>query len=196
MSRRKMKAGSTSQVLPLFIQDTSSTTGAGLGSLVYNTASLAAKYRRQGDSAWTTITLVTATAGTWTSGGFVADGGSVTGGYEIGLPNAMLAAGATWAQLQIYGATNMLAVVVEFELDAIDYQDGTFAAVADGVLSRNVSNVEATAGEHTLCTVVLGTLENAVSGTTLTIKRTDGSTTHVTKTLSTDAAAIPIIGVQ
>ena len=61
--------------------------------------------------------------------------------------------------------------------------------IADAILSRNVSNVEATAGEHTLCTVILGTLEYSVSGTTWTIKRTDGSTTHATKTLSTDASA-------
>lgn len=69
-------------------------------------------------------------------------------------------------------------------------------AIADSVLSRSVSNVEGSAGEHTLCTVVLAMLENSISGSTLTIKRTDGSTTHVTKTLSTNAAAEPIVGIQ
>ena len=67
--------------------------------------------------------------------------------------------------------------------------------IADAVLLRNVSNVESTAGEHTLCTVVLAMLENSISGTTLTIKRTDGTTTHATKTLTLDAAADPITGV-
>jgi hypothetical protein len=69
------------------------------------------------------------------------------------------------------------------------------AASADGVLSRNVSNVEASAAEHTLCTVVLAMLENSISGGTLTIKRTDGSTTHYTKTLTSDASAEPIIAI-
>jgi hypothetical protein len=122
MSRRKIKAGSTSVTVPIFVQDTSSTTGGGLGPLAYNTPSLAAKYRRQGDSSWTTITLATATLGTFTSGGFVSDGGPVTGGHEVGIPNAALAAGANWCEVVYYGAANMLPVLLEFELDAIDYQ--------------------------------------------------------------------------
>jgi len=66
----------------------------------------------------------------------------------------------------------------------------------DAILSRNVSNVEATAGEHTLCTAVLAMLEHSISGNTLTIKRTDGSTTHYTKTLTSDSGAAPITGIQ
>jgi len=66
----------------------------------------------------------------------------------------------------------------------------------DAILTRNVSNVESTAGEHTLCTVVLAMLEHSISGSTLTIKRTDGSTTHVTKTLTSDSGAAPITGIQ
>jgi len=69
-------------------------------------------------------------------------------------------------------------------------------SVADAVLSRNVSNVEGSAGEHTLCTTVLAMLESSVSDTTWTIKRTDGSTTHATKTVTTDASADPITGVS
>lgn len=125
MARRKIKAGSVSVTVPIFVQDTSSSTGGGLGSLVYNTSGLDAKYRREGDSSWTTITLATATVGTFTSGGFISDGGPVTGGYEVGIPNAAIAAGAKWAQIVYYGATNMLPVLLEFELDAVDYQDGT-----------------------------------------------------------------------
>lgn len=61
--------------------------------------------------------------------------------------------------------------------------------ISDAVLSRNVSNVEGTMGEHTLGTIVLATLENAISGTTLTIYRTNGTTTHATKTLTKTAAS-------
>lgn len=122
MSRRKIKAGSTSVMVPIFVQDTSSTTGGGLGSLVFNTSGLAAKYRRAGDATWTTIALVTATVGTFTDSGFKADGGPVTGGYEVGIPDAALASGARWAEVVYYGATNMLPVLLEFELDTLDYQ--------------------------------------------------------------------------
>jgi len=52
---------------------------------------------------------------------------------------------------------------------------------------------EATAGEHTLCTMILGALEWSISGSTLTIKRTDGTTTHYTKTLASAAFASTII---
>lgn len=128
MSRRKIKAGSTSVSVPIFVQDTSSTTGAGLGSLVYNTSSLAARYRREGDSSWTSITLATMTLGTWASGGFITSSG-VTGKYEIGIPNAALASGAKWCEIEIYGAANMLPVLLEFELDAIDYQDAVRAGL-------------------------------------------------------------------
>lgn len=124
MSRRKIKAGSTSCTIPIFVQDTSSTSGAGLGSLVYNTSGLAARYRREGDNAWTTITLATATLGTFTSGGFIASSG-VTGKYEVGIPNAAIAAGAKWVEIEYYGAANMLPVLLEFELDLVDYQDAT-----------------------------------------------------------------------
>lgn len=122
MSRRKIKAGSVSTTIPIFIQDTSSAIGAGLASLVYNTSGLAARYRREGASAWTTITLATATLGTFTSGGFITSGG-VSGKYEVGIPDAALAAGAKWVEIEYYGATNMLPVLLEIELDAVDYQD-------------------------------------------------------------------------
>ena len=68
--------------------------------------------------------------------------------------------------------------------------------VADAVLARNVSHVEAAAAEHSLCTVVLAALESSTSGTTWTIKRTDGNTTHATKTVTKDATAQPITGVS
>ncbi len=69
-------------------------------------------------------------------------------------------------------------------------------AVADALLQRDVDNVEATANEHTLCTIVLAMLESSISGTTWTIKRTDGSTTHAAKTVTADSGAEPITGVS
>lgn len=68
--------------------------------------------------------------------------------------------------------------------------------IADAVLTRNVSNVEASAQHHTLCTLILAGLEWSIADTTWTIKRTDGTTPHYTKTLTTSAGADPIIGVQ
>lgn len=70
----------------------------------------------------------------------------------------------------------------------------TAIEIADAVLSRSVTSVESTAGEHTLCTVILGILESSVSGTTWTIRKTGGST-HSTKTVTVTPGADPITGV-
>ena len=88
------------------------------------------------------------------------------------------------------------AILADTGTDGVALSTATQQAIADEILQRNVSNVEASAGEHTLCTVVLAMLESSISGTTLTIKETDGSTTHVTKTLTTDSGAEPITGIS
>jgi hypothetical protein len=67
--------------------------------------------------------------------------------------------------------------------------------IADTVFSRSMSNVEDTAGDHTLCALVLSGLESGVVGTTWTILKTDGSTTFLTKTVGVDASASPIVSV-
>jgi hypothetical protein len=69
-------------------------------------------------------------------------------------------------------------------------------ASIDAILSRNVSNVETTMPEHCLGTIMLAMLEHSISGSTLTIKGTDGSTSRFTKTLTTNASADPITGIQ
>lgn len=65
---------------------------------------------------------------------------------------------------------------------------------ADALLIRDVSNVEDTAATHSLCTIVLATLESSISSTTWTIRKT-GGTTFTTKTITVDASADPITGV-
>lgn len=248
MARRKIQAGTTSLMLPVFVQDTTSTTGGGL-AITHASSGLVFEWRREGDSAWTAPTAVAGTLGTYTSAGIVADG-ALTGAIEIGIPNAAIAAGKSWAQVRLRGVTNMLPVLLEFELDAVNYQDsvrfgmtalpnvasGSAGAVvtsgtgtsqlsvasglvtvgtintdviseasvaaaaankiADATLTRHVNNVEVSAAEHTLCTAILSLLEFATSGTTLTIKRSDGTTTHYVKTLTLDAGSVPVVGVN
>lgn len=122
--RRKIKAGSTSVMLTIFVQDTSSTTGDGLSGLTHATSGLVFEYRRKGESSWTVGTKVAGTLGTYTQWSIVADG-SLAGAYEIGIPNAAVAAGVEWVDIRLYGAADMLPVPIEIELDAVDYQDAT-----------------------------------------------------------------------
>ena len=123
MSKRKITAGLTSVSLPIFIQDTTSTTGGGLSGVTSASSGLVIEYRRQGQSSWTSVTPVSGkTLGVYLSGGIVADG-SLAGAYEVDLPNAAFAVGARFAICRVRGVTNMLPVLIEIELDAVDYQD-------------------------------------------------------------------------
>jgi hypothetical protein len=67
--------------------------------------------------------------------------------------------------------------------------------VADLVLSRDLSNVEDIAAKHSLCTMALAALEGSVSGTGLTINKTDG-TLYLTIPVTTDSLAAPVVGVN
>lgn len=67
-------------------------------------------------------------------------------------------------------------------------------AIADALLQRDVSNVEDTAGLNTLAGLILSRLHWSVSGTTLTIYKT-GGTSFSTLTLTTSASAAPITSV-
>ena len=55
--------------------------------LLFNTAGLDVEYKKQEDSSWTSLTLVTMTLGTWVDSGFIEDG---DGWYQIGLPSAAI----------------------------------------------------------------------------------------------------------
>jgi len=149
--------------------------------------------------------------------------GYIVGAYLNATISSRLASASYTAPLDASGTRSAIGLAsanLDLQLTAIDdYLDTEIAAIkaktdnlpaspaatgdipsantiADAVLSRNVSNVESSAPEHSLCTIVLASLESSISGTTWTIKRTNGSTTHATKTVTVDAAADPITGVS
>ena len=118
----KLNRGTTSKVLRIFVADSSQATLKGLAGLTYASSGLTWYYCREGDNATTSITAVTATLGTYTSAGFVAvDSTNMPGWYEIGVPNAVLASGNS-VIMQLAGAANMTPVLIEVELDAVNYQ--------------------------------------------------------------------------
>jgi|GEM_PF-6826819 len=132
----KLKRGTTSFVLERPIQDTRSQSGGFLTGLVYNTANLTFKWRQAtSGAAWTTVTLAAGTAGTYVNSGGAGTGGgfvetSEAGFYAVSLPDALCAAAGTRVLLKIDGAVNMLPLIVEIELDTIDYQDGVRAGLS------------------------------------------------------------------
>lgn len=179
--KRKMAAGSTSVMLPIFALSQSAGDGTGLGSIVYNTSGLVGEYRRKGQSSWTTITLQAGTLGTYSAGGWVADG-SLTGAYEVGIPDAAFAAGVDWVMIRYRGAANMLPVQIEIELDAVNYQDA--AAFGLSRLDVAIGSRSTYAGADTTGVVTLlsrltatraGYLDNLATGFELNMSQTIGT---------------------
>ena len=105
-------AGSTSQSVRFFIQDTSVTTGAGLTGLTHSTSGLTCFYSK-GNGAATAITLASQTAtGAYTSGGFCAvDGANMPGIYRLDLPDAVVDTEAE-VIVMLRGAANMAPVAI------------------------------------------------------------------------------------
>ncbi|MCB8988074.1 MAG: hypothetical protein H6661_10045 [Ardenticatenaceae bacterium] len=88
----------------------------------------------------------------------------------------------------------------DFDASADQVDVGSIAtavaqAIADEVLARGVAGVEDTANAASLAAIILATLESSISGTTWTIRKTGGGT-FATKTVTTDGAALPIVGVD
>ena len=178
MSKQKTTRAKTSRSLVVFIADTSSTTGGGLSGVTHTSSGLVLEYRRQNQSTWTSVTPVSKTLGTYVSGGIVADG-SLAGAYEVDFPDAAFAsaAGVEWVALRIRGVASMLPVLIEIELDAVDYQD----AAAFGL-----SRLDATIGSR-------ATPTNITSATGVTLAPTTGlgnQTANITGNLSGSVGSV------
>lgn len=113
-----VKKGTTNKILHVFISDSSSTTGAGLTGLLFNSASLVAYYVRPGSATATQIALATiSTLGSWETGGFKEfDATNMPGVYEFHLPDAVLASGVDNVIIMLKGATNMAPLPMEIQL--------------------------------------------------------------------------------
>lgn len=122
--------GATSQIHYVWIRDSSSTVGAGLTGLAYNSGSLVASYVRPGGSR-TAITLATQTVtGAFSSGGFVeVDATNMPGLYRFDVPDAVFATGVNNAVVMLKGATNMEPCVMEFMLTGVNLQDAVRAGL-------------------------------------------------------------------
>jgi len=179
MSKRKT-GGSTSVSLPIFVRDTTSTTGAGLAGVTHASSGLVFEYRRAGQSSWTSVTPVSKTLGTYTSGGIVADG-SLDGAYEIDPPNAAVASGVPFVVIRIRGVANMLPVLIEYEIDAVNYQDATSFGLSriDAATSSRMATYTQPTGFLTAvfpATVASTTNITAASGITLAAVTHTGAT--------------------
>jgi hypothetical protein len=117
MAKRRINTGAVDQTVDVFVLDSSSSTGAGLTGLVFNTAGLTCYYRKGATGTPTALSLVTQTVGgAHADGGFVAaDGTNMPGQYRLDLPDTLWDT-AGMAYVYLKGAANMAPVVMEFEV--------------------------------------------------------------------------------
>ncbi len=128
-------AGSTSQTVNVFIQDSTSTTGQGLAGLVFNSSGLKAYYGLpKAASVAVTLATLAAVTSAFSSGGFIEiDATNMKGWYRFDIPDAALASGR-FVSVHFYGATNMAPCPLEIELTATNNQSAaTFMTGVNGV---------------------------------------------------------------
>lgn len=122
-------SGATSRKIKIFVRDSSKTDGSGLTGLTNATSGLKWYYIKDGDSSPTSVSITSATLGTFTSGGFiVADGTNMPGVYEIGIPNAALSGGT--CHMMLSGAANMVPAPIEIQTDNVPADAKAINAVA------------------------------------------------------------------
>lgn len=174
MAQISRQVGTTSQVTLLFVQDSSSTTGAGLTGLAHNTGSLTAYYKRSNGTASVAITLANITTlGTFVSGGFKeVDATNMPGVYEFHPPNAALASGADSVAILLKGAANMAPCPLIIELTGTSNQDATAGGISrlDAAVSSRMATYTQPTGflAATFPTTVASTT-NITAGTITTV---------------------------
>lgn len=127
MAKDERVVASVSNVFEVFLQNSASTTGAGLTGLVFNSASLTAYYKRDDGTAAVAITLANITTfGTFANNGFrEIDATNMPGLYEFDPPNAAFNSGAKAVVFMLKGATNLAPGLLEIALKAVDTQNAT-----------------------------------------------------------------------
>lgn len=205
MAKLSIVAGTTSDSELIFIQDSSSTTGAGRTGLAFNTAGLSATYTfaRQLPVTITFATL-TATTAAYSSGGFIELNTSIMAGwYRFDTPNAALAAGnGRKVAIHFFGAASMAPVPVEIELTGWDNQiaqaNTTIAAAASitgltvGFIDTSITSRMATYTQPTgflSATFPAGTVANTTNITAGTITQTGDFTLQLTESYRANGAA-------
>jgi plastocyanin len=129
MAKFSRLAGATGQSVTIFIQDSSSTTGAGKTGLV--AANLSLYYTFTGTNAGSVVQALSdlaAVNSAFSAGGIKEiDSTNMKGMYRFDLPNAALAAGkgnTVAFMIQDSGAHNVTPTPFEIELTGVDNQDG------------------------------------------------------------------------
>jgi hypothetical protein len=169
--------GTVSEVLSLFIQDATVTTGAGLANIVASSVSFG--WMRNDQAAVSSGTCSSgATLGTFTVSSLTQASSSLAlGWYQFGVPNGVFTSGRS-AFVHLYGAPSMAPLPIEIELTKLDNQtylsSVAISTIAGGV---RVSSI----------TPPVGVSTGTVSVSTLVGVSTFAANTFVSTAVSSDA---------
>lgn len=163
-----INSGVTSKLLTVMIYDSTSAAGSGLTGLLYNSVGLTWYYHRDNAAAATAVTLATMTVGTWATGGFKEISSSnMPGQYQIGIPDAAIAAGAKYVTMTLKGATNMVPVHLFIQLDTAEQLarqtvDSTYPANSIGKRLSQMMDPDGTATGGGATTITLAASASSV----------------------------------
>lgn len=147
-----LKYDTTSEMIEVFLR--SSTTGQGKTGLLHSDMTI--KYMRQGDTALASVSPVTSTLGTWTSGGFKEVG---LGWYQFGIPNAAIAYGDQGAKVVRFLFSSSSTIDKEVKIALVPWNPNidtdlglsTITAIYGGLLTqqniRDAMKLAPTAGD-------------------------------------------------
>jgi hypothetical protein len=138
------KKGSTDVTVLIFIQDSTSTTGAGKTGLLYNSSGLVCYYARPGAAAAALALATQTVTGAHADGGFVEiDATNMPGVYRLDLSDAILATGVNSVVVMLKGATGMAPLTLEIQLIDADLLNAT---------SLGLTNLDATVSSRSTLT--------------------------------------------
>lgn len=121
-----------------------------------------------------------------TTGFYERDGGKGIYTFTLAVPDAHQG----WCDIYVDGASsNVLATI------PINPAELELAAIADAILSRSRSHTDSTAEFGSLYELIGALLQSVTTSTTLTIYKSNGSTTFNTRTLTLDGTAQPVTGI-
>ena len=126
--------GTTGEMVDIFVQDATVSTGAGFPNLVISTFS--SYYHRTDMTSTSSVTLVsTGTMGTWSSGQWLQINSTfMRGWYQFCCPNGMYVNGSSVA-LHMYGHPSMAPVVMRYDVTRLDNQSTVVNVSRVGVSS-------------------------------------------------------------
>lgn len=198
--KRKIKAGTTDLSVYIFVQDASSTVGAGLTGLTGGmTPPIQYGYRGASVGGSGVISSGNISVHSdWTLAEVSSSG--MPGVYQLDIADVVLEASGDSSVIMLHGATNMVPVLIEIELDKIDYQSASYAKLESsastivtgnpvaGTLSTTemTTNLTETTDDHYNGRVLVFT-SGTLAGQATNITDYDGASKKLTFTALTEA---------